>query len=136
MMSDLNALLIFAKVVEANSFSEAARRLKMPISIVSRRIADLEDQLGVRLLERSTRSLRLTDVGSEVLEHAQRCAELSGAVDDIVSSQLSNVSGTLRLSAPPSISDTLLAPLIGAFQQRYPNVSVQIFVTEERKSVV
>ena len=60
MMSDLNALTIFAKVVEANSFSEAARRLKMPVSTVSRRIADLENQLGVRLLERSTRSLRLT----------------------------------------------------------------------------
>jgi len=59
-MSDLNALIVFAKVVEASSFSEAARRLKMPISTVSRRIADLEDQLGVRLLERSTRSLRLT----------------------------------------------------------------------------
>jgi len=61
---DLDSLLIFAKVVEAQSFSEAARRLKMPISTVSRRIADLEDQLGVRLLERSTRNLRLTNVGS------------------------------------------------------------------------
>jgi DNA-binding transcriptional LysR family regulator len=60
-VSDLNSLMIFAKVVEANSFSKAARRLKMPTSTVSRRIADLEDQLGVRLLERSTRSLRLTD---------------------------------------------------------------------------
>src|SRR3954464_5348202 len=93
MMSDLNALIVFAKVIEASSFSEAARRLKMPISTVSRRIADLEDQLGVRLLERSTRSLRLTDLGSEVLEHARRCAELSEAVDNIVSHQLSNVSG-------------------------------------------
>jgi DNA-binding transcriptional LysR family regulator len=129
-MTDLNSLMIFAKVVEANSFSEAARRLKMPTSTVSRRVADLEDQLGVRLLERSTRSLRLTDVGSEVLEHAQHSAELSEAVDNIASNHLSNVSGILRLSAPPSISDSLLAPLVGAFQASYPNVRVQIFVTE------
>ncbi len=73
-MTDLNSLVIFAKVVDANGFSEAARRLKMPISTVSRRIAELEDQLGVRLLERSTRSLRLTDVGSDVLAvRSARC---------------------------------------------------------------
>src|SRR5713101_6727016 len=65
-MTDLNSLVIFAKVVEANSFSDADRRLKMPTSTVSRRVADLEDQLGVRLLERSTRFLRVTDVGSEL----------------------------------------------------------------------
>jgi len=129
-MTDLNSLTIFAKVVEANSFSEAARRLKLPTSTVSRRVADLEDQLGVRLLVRSTRSLRLTDVGSEVLEHAQHSAELSEAVDNIASNHLSNVSGTLRLSAPPSISDSLLSPMICAFQASYPDVRVQIFVTE------
>ena len=127
---DLNSLMMFAKVVEVNSFSEAARRLQIPVSTVSRRIAELEDQLGVRLLERSTRSLRLTDVGSDVLEHAQHSAELSEAVEGIVSNHLSNVSGVLRLSAPPSISDSLLAPLVGAFQSSYPNVRVQIFVTE------
>jgi DNA-binding transcriptional LysR family regulator len=129
-MADLNSLMIFAKVVEANSFSEAARRLSMPTSTVSRRIAEFEAQLGVRLLERSTRSLRLTDVGSEVLEHAQRSAELSDAVDSIVSNVVSNVSGTLRLSAPPSILDSLVVPLVGAFQDSYPNVRVSIFVTE------
>src|SRR5271155_2889355 len=127
---DLNSLSIFARVVEVKSFSEAARRLKMPVSTVSRRIAELEAQLGVRLLERSTRSLRLTDVGSEVLEHAQRTAELSDAVDNIVSNVVSNVSGVLRLSAPPSISDSLVVPLVNAFQASYPNVRVSIFFTE------
>ena len=129
-MADLNSFIVFAKVVEAGSFSEAARRLNMPVSTVSRRIAELEDQLGVRLLERSTRSLRLTDIGSEVLGHAQRGAEISDAIDGVVSDQLSNVSGVLRLSAPPSISDTLLAPLVGAFQAAYPDVRIQILVTD------
>ncbi len=129
-MTDLNSLALFAKVVEAATFSEAARRLKMPISTVSRRIAELEDQLGVRLLDRSTRSLRLTELGAEVLEHAVRSAELSEAVESVVSNRLSDVSGTLKLSAMPSISDTLLTPLVTAFQAAYPNVRVQILVTE------
>lgn len=129
-MADLNALVIFAKVVEAHSFSEAARRLHMPVSTVSRRIAELEDQLGVRLLERSTRSLRLTDAGADILQQAQRSAELNDAVESIVSNTLSEVSGTLRLSAPPNISDTLLVPLVRAFQASYPKVHIFIFVTQ------
>jgi DNA-binding transcriptional LysR family regulator len=129
-MIDLNSLAIFAKVAETRSFSEAARRLKMPISTVSRRVAELEDQLGVGLIERSTRNLRLTDVGAEIFGHAQRSAEISEAVGSIVSNQSSTVSGSLRLSAPPSIADTLLAPLVGAFQASYPDVRVQILVTD------
>jgi len=129
-MADLNALMIFAKVVEAKSFSEAGRLLKMPTSTVSRRVADLEEHLGVRLIERSTRRLRLTDVGSEVFEHAKHGSEVSEAVDNIASNHLSTVSGELRLAAPPSISDTLLAPLVGAFQASYPDVRIQVFITD------
>ncbi|MGI4802518.1 MAG: LysR family transcriptional regulator [Janthinobacterium lividum] len=119
-MPDLNALIVFAKVIEARSFSEAARCLKMPVSTVSRRVADLEDQLGARLLERSTRNLRVTDLGSDVLEHANRILEIAEALNGHVSNQLSQVAGTLRLSAPPSISDSLLTPLVSAFQASYP----------------
>jgi DNA-binding transcriptional LysR family regulator len=129
-MADLNSLVVFAHVVEANSFSEAARRLTMPTSTVSRRIAELENQLGVRLLDRSTRRLRLTDVGAELLEHAQQGAQLSDAISSIASNYGATVSGKLRLSAPPSISDSLLAPLINAFQKRYPEVSVQVLIAE------
>src|ERR1700753_2024224 len=97
--TSLNTLTIFARVVEANSFSEAARRLKMPISTVSRRVAELEDRLGVRLLERTTRNLRLTELGAEVLDQAVRSAELSDNVENIISNRLLDVSGTLRISS-------------------------------------
>jgi DNA-binding transcriptional LysR family regulator len=129
---DLNSLVIFAAVVEAKSFSEGARRLKMPLASVSRRIADLEDALGVRLLERSTRTLRLTEVGIELLEHAQRCVEVSDAVESIVSNHRASVSGVLRLSAPPNVSDSLLAPLLSAFRASYPNVRIQALITERQ----
>ena len=129
-MRDLNALAIFAKVVEAQSFSTAAKRLKMPISTVSRRIAELEEQLGVRLLERSTRRLRLTDVGTEVLQHARHSAEVCEAVDSLISNSLSDVSGTLRLCTPPSITDSLIVPVVSAFRASYPNVRVQVRITE------
>jgi DNA-binding transcriptional LysR family regulator len=135
-MMDLNSLVVFAKVVEAASFSEAARRLKMPTSTVSRRVAELEDELGVRLLERTTRSLRLTAVGSEVFEYAQRGAALGEAVGNIASHHLTKLSGVLRLSAPPSISDSLLAPIVEAFQAKHPEVRVQILVTERMVDLV
>lgn len=129
-MADLNDLVIFARVVEAASFSEAARRLNTPVSTVSRRIAELEEALGVRLLERSTRSLRLTDIGAEILQHAQRGVELNEAVESVISNALSDVTGVLRLSSPPSLSETVLVPLIRSFQSAYPKVRVQVFVTQ------
>jgi DNA-binding transcriptional LysR family regulator len=69
-------------------------------------------------------------VGSEVLEHARRTDELVDAIDNLVSSHLSTVTGTLRLSAPPSIADSLIAPLLGSFQETYPDVRVQVFITD------
>ena len=129
-MVDLNSLVIFAQVVEANSFSGAARLLNMPTSTVSRRISDLEGQLGVRLLDRSTRRLRLTDIGSAVFQQARRGVDLGEALDDLVSNHLSRVSGLLRLAAPPSLSRPLIAPLVSSFQALYPDVRVQVFVSD------
>lgn len=129
-MVDLNALSIFARVAEMLSFSEAARGLGMPVSTVSRKIADLEDRLGVRLLERSTRHLRLTEIGTEVLREAQRTAEVGEAVGAIVSNRLAAIKGSLSLSAPPSIADSLLAPLLSRFQAVYPDVIARVMVTD------
>jgi DNA-binding transcriptional LysR family regulator len=129
-MANLNSLVIFARVVESGSLSGAARRLGMPVSTVSRHIAEFEQAMGVRLLERSTRNLTLTDLGKEVYEHAVRSVELGEAIESVASNHLSDMSGLLRLSAPPSVSDTLLTPLVMEFQKRYPNVRFQILVTE------
>jgi DNA-binding transcriptional LysR family regulator len=129
-MTDLNSLVVFAHVIEASSFSGASRVLKMPTSTVSRRVAELEDQLGMRLIERSTRKLRLTDAGAEVLEHARRIVEIGDGLENAASNLQSQVSGTLRLASPPSISDTLLAPILISFQRAYPDVRVQIFITD------
>lgn len=129
-MVDLNALSIFARVAEMLSFSKAARGLGMPISTVSRRIADLEDELGVRLLERSTRQLRLTEIGAEVLREARRTFEVGEAVGAIVSNRLAEIKGSISLSAPPSIADSLLAPLLSRFQAAYPGVAVRVMVTD------
>ena len=117
-------------MAEAGSFSEGARRLGMPVSTVSRRIADLEDQLGVRLLERSTRNIRLTEIGAKVLEQAQRSVDISDAIAGIVSTQLPDVVGTLKISTPPNISDSLVVPLVSAFLALHPGVSLQILVTD------
>jgi DNA-binding transcriptional LysR family regulator len=129
-MADLNALLIFAKVMQAGSFSAAARRLDMPVSTVSRRISELENELGAQLIERSTRHLRLTGLGAAVLDHAERILDISDALHGHVSDQVSRISGTLRLSAPPNLSDSLLAPLIDGFQAEHPAVRVQVLITE------
>jgi DNA-binding transcriptional LysR family regulator len=127
---DLNALSIFATVVESNSFSQASRRLNVPISTVSRRVAELEEELGVQLLKRSTRKLSLTEIGAEIFEHARHAVELDGAVNDIVGDHLAVITGTLRISSPPSVSDSLLAPLIAAVQDAHPQVRAQVFITE------
>ncbi|MGI3902234.1 MAG: LysR family transcriptional regulator [Janthinobacterium lividum] len=129
MTTDLNALMVFARVVEAKSFSEAARRLAMPVSTVSRRVADLEEEFGVRLLVRSTRHVRLTVDGEKVIEQARKLADINDAVEDAKARFLSKGCEMLRISAPPSISDTVLAPLVASFHASYPNISVKIFIS-------
>ncbi len=129
-MIDRNAMALFVKVVENNSFSKTAQRENVPVSTVSRKISELEKALGVRLLERSTRRLRMTEIGEEYYERCRRGLEEFEAANLMVTDQQTEVSGRLRLSVPPSISDAVVIPLIEEFQARYPNAIVNCLVTD------
>jgi DNA-binding transcriptional LysR family regulator len=130
MHTDKNAMALYVQVVEAGSFSKAAARGGMPVSTVSRKIADLEKALGVRLLERSTRQLRMTEIGQGYFESCRRGLAEFEAADALVTQRQAEISGRLRISAPPSMSDLVIVPLVSAFQERYPKVTVHCLVTE------
>lgn len=100
------------------------------MSTVSRKIMDLEKALDVRLLERSTRKLRLTEIGQDYYERCRRGLEEFDAANLLISAQQREVSGRLRISVPPSLSDTIIVPLVEAFQKEYPKVIVQCLVTD------
>ena len=129
-MIDRNAMALYVKVVENNSFSRAAEREGIPVSTISRKISELEKALGVRLLERSTRRLRMTEIGQDYYERCRRGLEEFETANLMVKDQQAQVSGRLRLSVPPSISDVLVIPLIEDFQALYPNAIVNCLVTD------
>jgi DNA-binding transcriptional LysR family regulator len=126
---DLNELFYFAKVVDYGGFSAAQRAIGIPKSRLSRRIAELEKQLGVRLLQRDTRRFSMTDAGKLFHEH---CRAMMIEAEDAINTVLmlrSSPRGAVRLSCPVTASHTLLAPLVAGFLQRYPEVTLRVHVT-------
>jgi DNA-binding transcriptional LysR family regulator len=117
-------LRAFSRIAQLRSVSAAARELKMPKSSVSRSLARLEEALGVPLLERSTRHLRLTDAGTLFLPHATRLLSDMEEAETALRDFAGTARGTLRVSAPLAYVSTLLTPLLPGFLLRYPEVRV------------
>lgn len=134
-MHDLNDLGFFAAVVEHSSFSAAARQLGIPKSRVSRRVALLEERLGVRLIERSTRKVSVTEVGQQVYEHAKAALEEANAVEDIALKTRAEPRGLVRISCPLGLSEFISTGL-SAFLAKNPLLSVQIVVTNRRVDLI
>lgn len=135
-MDTVNAMLVFARVVEANSFSEAARRLGLSKSAVSKQVASLEDRLGARLLNRTTRRLSPTEVGTALYE---RCARIAAEVEEaelIVTHLHAAPRGRLRVNAPMSFGHHHLAPAIPAFMARYPELTIELTLNDRFVDVV
>ncbi len=135
-MHDLNDLVIFAKVVQSGSLTAAANALDIPKSNVSRRLSRLEEELGVRLLERTTRKLHLTEVGGLYYEHCRRILEEVEHAELSVQQRLEAPRGQLRIGASFSVGQGLLGPILGEFIARYPEVSVQLELTNRRVDLI
>src|SRR5690242_4315958 len=126
----MDEVSVFVKVVEAGSFSAAARRLSMPKTTVSARVAGLEKRLGVRLIQRTTRKLRMTEAGEKYFHHcaiAVREVELGEAALQAVKGK---PHGVLKVTAPPVMGDTLLPRIAHTYAMRYPDVSLDLTLTD------
>jgi DNA-binding transcriptional LysR family regulator len=126
---DLNKVAVFARVVEARGFTAAAKALGLPKSSVSRSVAQLEEALGVRLLQRTTRKLHLTDAGVAYYERVTRAL---GGLDDAavaVSEMQGAVRGTVRITAPVDLGASLLARLVTRFVRKHPGLRIELGLT-------
>jgi DNA-binding transcriptional LysR family regulator len=133
---DFNEAAVFVRVVQAGSFSAAARQLGLPTSTVSTRVARLERRLGVTLLQRTTRRLHLTEAGSLYFEHASTglgyLMEAEAALDEA----RQQPQGTLKMTAPADLGDALLGHLLAETQARYPALSLELWLTERYVDLV
>lgn len=131
---DFNSAALFVKVVQYGSFSETARQTNVPVATISRRIKELEKDLGVGLLERSTRYLRLTDAGAKFLEYADCGVEAFETGLSAIDRYQIEISGTLRLSLPPGFVPW--RKLLRDFQSSYPQVNIELYLTERRVNLI
>jgi DNA-binding transcriptional LysR family regulator len=131
---DLNELLVFTRVVQAGSFTAAARLPKMPKSSVSRKVSDLEERIGARLLHRTTRKLGLTDAGRMYFERAAPIVSDIEQVDQAVSEFQTSPRGLLRVTAP--LSFALLGPMVASFLEQHSEVQIELVCTDRVVNLV
>ena len=129
-MLDLNLMAIFARVVEAGSFAEAARRLVTSRSVVSKAVTKLEKKLGARLLNRTTRHLSLTEIGSSFADHCTRMLEEAEQAEKLVASLNTEPRGTLRVSASVAFGTLHIAPALAEFLPLYPELAIDLTITD------
>ena len=131
-MDKLNSLRAFVKVVEAASFSEAGRRLRLSRSAVSKYVAELEEELGVQLLSRTTRRVTPTENGQAYFERALTILADLDAADHAVSQSQATPRGLLRVNAPMSFGTMQLGPAVAGFMKRYPELQIQLALSDEQ----
>lgn len=128
-MQDLNDMLYFAEVAERGGFAAAGRALGLPKSRLSRRVAELETRLGVRLLQRTTRKLSLTEVGETYLRHCIAMRDEAMAASEAVAQMQVEPRGTLRITCPVTLAQSTVGYLVPRYMALYPQVRIDMRVT-------
>jgi len=129
MKTDLNDLAYFAEVVSHGGFAAAGRALRVPKSKLSRRVAGLEERLGLRLIERSSRRFRVTDVGREFYERCRAVQREAEQAEALVRQARSEPQGGIRFSCPTGLIE-IVSGLVGGFLRQYPKVRLQMLATD------
>lgn len=135
-MEDLNDLYYFAQVVEHGGFSPAGRALNMPKSKLSRRIALLEERLGVRLLQRSTRHFSVTETGQEYYRHCVAMLVEAEAAREVIERNRSEPQGIVRMSCPTALLRYRISDLLSRFMVEYPRIQIQLEATNRRVDLI
>ncbi|MEO7064438.1 MAG: LysR substrate-binding domain-containing protein [Dokdonella sp.] len=135
-LHDLNDLRFFAAVVQHRGFSAAGRALGTPKSRLSKRVAQLEERLGVRLLQRTTRRFAVTDIGERFYAHCRAALEEAQAAQDVVDELRAEPRGIVRVSCPVSIAQTIVAHVLPDFLLQCPKVQVRMLATNRRVDVI
>ena len=128
-MQDLNDMYYFAEVVDQGGFAAAGRALSIPKSKLSRRVAELEQRLGVRLLQRTTRKLSLTEAGELYHRHAVAMREEAEAAEEAVALVQNEPRGTIRVTCPTTLAQTTIGPVLPKFMKDHPHVRIDMLVT-------
>jgi DNA-binding transcriptional LysR family regulator len=128
-MQDLNDMLYFAEVVDRGGFAAAGRALNLPKSKLSRRVADLETRLGVRLLQRTTRKLSLTEAGEVYHRHVVDMREAAEAANEAVDIVRNEPRGTIKVACPVTLAQTTIGPLVPLFLAKHPQVRIDMQVS-------
>ena len=136
MLTDLDDFYCFALVVEHGGFSAAERATDIPKSKLSRRVYNLEERLGVRLIQRSSRRFAVTEVGMNVYRHAQVMMNAAQAAHDLVDHLSIQPRGVIKVSLPVSIAQHEIARILPDFLKMYPEIKVQLIVSNRRVDVI